>query len=925
MAKIFICSIKVGLIFLVVAAFYALGVTPGAIVVHEGSINLLENIPAAHAEVNQTVPVVVTISRVDAFCDPEASGQDFYADVMIGLHGFTSEEDAGDDDNHIRPNWTFRNPEVDAHDSALPVSIKIQDMDNGRQFPIDPDDLVDIHPDGDRVMLHITYDVASGEWAVDEGPDGPAGDGPFGHNGVWRGSSGTDCAEVEFDISSSGLGDTDGDGLLDNWEEFGLDTDGDGNVDVDLPGMGARLDHKDLFVEVDWMNHPAAPGAHSHEPWQAAWVPVYHAFNDAPVPSPDGTTGIKLHVDTGTLYSAGAWGPIDCDRDGIAVPGDMDCDGDGIIDIGNLGILGSGTPGGGQALAEVQFLDFLGDGSINDFYAFKTIHFDPVRQQVFHYAVFGHDLNAAAAINGVSGRGEIFGNDFLVTLGQWGNGGISPASGLSIRGTVIQHAGTFMHELGHNLNLRHGGADSDNYKPNYLSIMNYSHQGGILGLTANDGLDFSPRALPVLTGGILDENNLDECQALNDPRPGASAEWTNNAAPAVHHWIAFGPDGKIDWNWDNAGTADNGVTCGNPPNLARDLNFRDGGAINLDILQGHNDWTGGDLRLDFRHSGNFANGVPLEMVEEITLAEAEEIAIARPDVLELTSPTQFCPTASLANFDIFPPGMLITHQVPGVTFVDNVHVDPIIRGIAQRGGVPTASMPNSLYGNPQPGPSSFGIPLIILFNAPVYRVGMYIGNGGAGTTPATLRAYDSGGNLIGSVSDPAGQAVTEFLGIYALEGGIRQVQLDYSLSSLAEEIDNLIFDTCESIPTPPIVATEPFSYTVRSEYFVRTPGGGGEQEVVITPIEDVLVQIDTEFELTTFSSTIERNGSMLLVAPLWALGPGNQMLAFSHWRMDEFLLFPQGQTEISVEVDHNTTYTAVYQMAYRYYLPLASK
>ena len=31
-----------------------------------------------------------------------------------------------------------------------------------------------------------------------------------------------------------------------------------------------------------------------------------------------------------------------------------------------------------------------------------------------------------------------------------------------------------MHELGHNLGFGHGGGDSINYKPNYLSIMNYS-------------------------------------------------------------------------------------------------------------------------------------------------------------------------------------------------------------------------------------------------------------------------------------------------------------------------------------------------------------------------------------------------------------------------------------------------------------------
>jgi hypothetical protein len=33
-----------------------------------------------------------------------------------------------------------------------------------------------------------------------------------------------------------------------------------------------------------------------------------------------------------------------------------------------------------------------------------------------------------------------------------------------------------MHEFGHNLGLYHGGDENTNYKPNYLSVMNYLHQ-----------------------------------------------------------------------------------------------------------------------------------------------------------------------------------------------------------------------------------------------------------------------------------------------------------------------------------------------------------------------------------------------------------------------------------------------------------------
>jgi len=32
-----------------------------------------------------------------------------------------------------------------------------------------------------------------------------------------------------------------------------------------------------------------------------------------------------------------------------------------------------------------------------------------------------------------------------------------------------------MHELGHNLGLKHGGAEASNFKPNYISVMNYAY------------------------------------------------------------------------------------------------------------------------------------------------------------------------------------------------------------------------------------------------------------------------------------------------------------------------------------------------------------------------------------------------------------------------------------------------------------------
>ena len=63
-----------------------------------------------------------------------------------------------------------------------------------------------------------------------------------------------DVGSVRFGCVSitAPLDDLDGDGLYDLWEEHGIDANFDGVIDVDLPAFGARVDHKDLFVEMDW-------------------------------------------------------------------------------------------------------------------------------------------------------------------------------------------------------------------------------------------------------------------------------------------------------------------------------------------------------------------------------------------------------------------------------------------------------------------------------------------------------------------------------------------------------------------------------------------------------------------------------------------------------------------------------------------------
>ena len=86
-------------------------------------------------------------------------------------------------------------------------------------------------------------------------------------------------------------------------------------------------------------------------------------------------------------------------------------------------------------------------------------------------------------------------------MSGWFNDNLLAAGGYSIRATEFLprarrsvEAALLMHELGHNLGLFHGGADSTTCKPNYLSVMNYSFAQRNLDPTRP--LDYSRASLP---------------------------------------------------------------------------------------------------------------------------------------------------------------------------------------------------------------------------------------------------------------------------------------------------------------------------------------------------------------------------------------------------------------------------------------------
>ncbi len=187
------------------------------------------------------------------------------------------------------------------------------------------------------------------------------------------------------------------------------------------------------------------------------------------------------------------------------------------------------------------------------------------KAEVFHYVIFGHDRKGAV---GTSGYAEMPGNDILITLGSWDYA----------VGTQDHQSGSLMHEIGHNLNLHHGGVDSFNCKPNYLSVMSYSRQTS----------DYVP-------GRPLDFSNY-TLNDLNEPGPSMIGSYDGNELDTAHGdssgnlWITLtGPQAEISGDFNHISLA----SC-------------DGGGDTLTSLK---DWDANTISLVARTHGNWVDGI----------------------------------------------------------------------------------------------------------------------------------------------------------------------------------------------------------------------------------------------------------------------------------------------------------------------------
>ena len=352
--------------------------------------------------------------------------------------------------------------------------------------------------------------------------------------------------------------DSDGDGLLDCWETEGIFAIINGNpVKVlDLPAMGAKVDHKDIFVEIDWMD--------LHKPDPTAVQDVIASFAKAPVVNPDGLPGIALHITV---------------------------DEKAIAHNNNLAFAGctATAPLGTPDFDSVKSTYF---GTAAERISGISVDTLKAKRLVFHYALYVHSL---LGLGTTSGCGELPGNDFVVSLGGWA------VMGGHDTGDVNQQSGTLMHELGHNLNLRHGGGDNINFKPNYLSVMSYTRQINLV--LVNRLLDYSPQAL--LT---LNETSLDEIAGIGLPlvSPTQTAFSYIDFSKGLCFLRGFVPaGGPINWNFPLNSTYENPVTAD-----INSLGRNSLGQCIVDgygILRGYDDWA--NIFYDFRVTTDFADGI----------------------------------------------------------------------------------------------------------------------------------------------------------------------------------------------------------------------------------------------------------------------------------------------------------------------------
>src|SRR5262249_28967589 len=215
---------------------------------------------------------------------------------------------------------------------------------------------------------------------------------------------------------------------------------------------------KDLFLEIDWMAGPAGE-TDLYRPLDASLEYVTRQFWES--------GGVALHID--------------------------------------LGQMGDQPSRGGQLLPYQDAFDRTGTAPLSLERCFASDNwFAPGRRHLFAYLICASrfpDRSSSGHMVRINEDGTVNENNLFDTP-------LCPAAiismGTGINGSMPLEASAVMHEFGHCLNLQHGGFESFvNFKPNYVSCMNYLYEFGGVG---DDGTpDYSRGERAPLEERALDE------------------------------------------------------------------------------------------------------------------------------------------------------------------------------------------------------------------------------------------------------------------------------------------------------------------------------------------------------------------------------------------------------------------------------------
>lgn len=370
--------------------------------------------------------------------------------------------------------------------------------------------------------------------------------------------------------------DTDADGIPDLAEVAGSTWN-----ELPLFDWGARTAQRDVFVEIDWVNPTGFNGSFDPgiQPRREALERMEQVFRGR---------GVFVHFDTGDLFDP--------------APG---------INPANFDL------GGGNQQPWACTVTLSNVAGATSFHRLKATYADVRRRLSFHYSMFTNalgDVTCANSGSGVSGNGELPGNDFAIALGR---AGLSLGTQNGINQTINWQAATFMHELGHNLGLRHGGFEDANYKPNYLSIMNYYYQNdGLPVLGMNEGDRYFREY--VLYGTCSGPPGLTSASQLNRNRfstPSVFAlDYSDGSSiplneAALVESTGFGRvgSGPVDFNWNTVIDTMPVTANLNALNTLPRVCPRVAGGN--EVLLDHNDWAA--LSLTFTRSARgSASGTP---------------------------------------------------------------------------------------------------------------------------------------------------------------------------------------------------------------------------------------------------------------------------------------------------------------------------